>query len=56
VEQPQLPELQKMIFSNCKNCNTLKTLVGISPDGVRTLNFVSPLYPGEDLITIGVRI
>ena len=44
LEQPQLPELQKTIFSNFKNYNTLKALVGISPDGAIT--FVSPLYPG----------
>jgi len=44
VEQPQLPELQKMTFSSYKNHNTFKALVGISPDGAIT--FVSALYPG----------
>ena len=44
VEQPQLPELQKMTFSSYKNHNTFKALVGISPDGAIT--FVSSLYPG----------
>ena len=34
-----------MTFSNYKNRNTFKALVGISPDGVIT--FVSPLYPGS---------
>ena len=33
-----------MTFSNCKNHNTFKALVGISPDG--TVTFVSSLYPG----------
>ena len=44
VEQPQLPELQKMTFSNYKNHNTFEALVGILPDGA--IIFVSPLYPG----------
>ena len=44
VEQPQLPELQKMTFSSYKNHNTFKALVGISPDGAIT--FVSSLYSG----------
>jgi len=44
VEQPKLPELQQMMFSNYKNHNTFKALVGISPDG--TITFVSSLYPG----------
>ena len=45
VDQPNLPELQQMTFSNYKNSNTFKALVGISPDGVIT--FVSSLYPGS---------
>ena len=44
IEQPQLPELQQMTFSNYKGHNTYKALVGISPDG--TVTFVSSLYPG----------
>ena len=32
-------------FSNYKNSNTFKALIGISPDGVIT--FVSSLYPGS---------
>ena len=44
IEQPKLPELQQMTFSNYKNDNTYKALVGISPDGAVT--FVSALYPG----------
>ena len=45
IDQPKLPELQQMTFSNYKNSNTFKVLVGISPDGVIT--FVSALYPGS---------
>ena len=45
VEQPKLPELQQITFSNYKNDNTYKGLVGISPNGVIT--FVSLLYPGS---------
>ena len=45
IERPHLPELQQMTFSNYKNCNTFKALVGISPDGVVT--FVSSLFPGS---------
>ena len=45
VEQPKLPELQQITFSNYKNDNTYKGLVGISPSGVIT--FVSLLYPGS---------
>lgn len=44
IEQPKLPELQQMTFSNYKSGNTYKALVGISPDGAVT--FVSSLYPG----------
>ena len=45
VEQPRLPELQQMTFSNYKNDNTYKTLIGISPCGAIT--FVSNLFPGS---------
>ena len=34
-----------MMFSNYKNDNTFKALVGISPDGIIT--FVSSLFPGS---------
>ena len=44
IQKPHLPELQQMTFSNYKNCNTYKGLVGISPEGVIT--FVSSLFPG----------
>ena len=45
VEQPHLTELlQQLTFSNYKNQNTYKGLVGISPSG--TVVFVSDLFPG----------
>ena len=39
IEQPHLPALQQITFSNNKNDNTFKGLVDIAPDGVTT--FVS---------------
>ena len=45
IEQPHLPELQQITFSNYKNTNTYKALVGISPAGVIT--FVSSLFSGN---------
>jgi len=45
ISQPRLPELQQMTFSNYKNHNTFKALVGISPSGAIT--FVSKLFPGS---------
>ena len=45
VEQPRLPELQQRTFSNYKNTNTYKALVGISPSGA--VIFVSELFPGS---------
>ena len=45
VDQQRLPDIQQMTFSNYKNSNTFKALIGISPDGVIT--FVSSLYPGS---------
>ena len=45
VDQPRLPDIQQMTFSNYKNSNTFKALIGISPDGAVT--FVSSLYPGS---------
>ena len=44
IDQPRLPKIQQMTFSNYKNSNTFKGLVGILPDGVIT--FLSSLYPG----------
>ena len=45
IEQPSLPELQQLTFSNYKNHNTYKGLIGISPSGAIT--FISDLYPGS---------
>ena len=45
IDQPHIPELQQMTFSNYKNHNTYKGLIGISPDGVVT--FISSLYSGS---------
>lgn len=45
ITQPRLPELQQMTFSNYKNHNTFKVLVGISPSG--DITFVSKLFPGS---------
>ena len=45
IDQPKLPEIQQMTFSNYKNNNTYKGLKGISPDGV--VIFISSLYPGS---------
>ena len=45
VEKSSLPDVQQMTFSNYKNSNTYKSLVGISPSGA--VIFVSDLYPGS---------
>ena len=45
VEKPSLPQLQQVTFTNYKNTNTYKALVGISPSGVIT--FISKLYAGS---------
>ena len=42
IEKPSLPDLQQMTFSNYKNNNTFKGLIGISPSGAIT--FVSSLF------------
>jgi len=44
IKKPSLPDLQQMTFSNYKNNNTFKILVGISPSG--SITFVSSLYSG----------
>ena len=45
IEQPSLPEIQQLTFSNYKNHNTYKGLIGISPSGA--VVFMSDLYPGS---------
>ena len=45
VQQPAIPELQQLTFSNYKKHNTYKGLIGISPSGAVIL--VSDLYLGS---------
>ncbi len=45
LEKPANPDVQASTWSNYKNRNTLKLLVGISPNGVIT--FLSSLYGGR---------
>lgn len=45
IEKPSLPDLQQMTFSNYKNSNTFKALIGISPSGAVT--FISNLFSGS---------
>ena len=45
LEIPSNPDVQAATWSNYKNRNTLKLLVGVSPNGVIT--FLSPLYGGR---------
>ena len=40
LEKPSNPDGQAATWSNYKNCNTLKLLVGVSPNGAVT--FLSP--------------
>ena len=45
IETPSNPSAQQLTFSNYKNHNTLKALVGITPSGA--VCFVSDLYGGN---------
>ena len=45
IEMPSNPTAQQLTFSNYKNHNTLKALVGITPSGA--VCFVSDLYGGN---------
>ena len=45
IEQPRLPEIQKITFLSYKNHNTYKALIGISPSGA--IIFVSKLFSGS---------
>ena len=45
IQHSSLPELQQRTFSNDKNHNTYKVLIGISLSGAVT--FVSKLFPGS---------
>ena len=44
IEQPSSPAAQQLTFSNYKNHNTFKALIGITPSGA--ISFVSKLYGG----------
>ena len=44
IEKPGNVKDQRATWSSYKNCNTLKTMIGISPNGVVT--YVSPSYGG----------
>ena len=52
ITQPRLPELQQITFSNYKNHNTFKVLVGTSP----SRHMTDRGFDIEDLIVRGVRL
>ena len=45
IEKPGNVKDQRATWSSYKNCNTLKTMIGISPNGVVT--YISPSYGGS---------
>ena len=45
IEMPANPSAQQLTFSNYKNRNTLKALIGITPSGA--ISFISDLYGGN---------
>ena len=45
IEKPANPDIQCAIWSNYKNCTTLKVLVGCTPNGA--LSFISDAYGGR---------
>jgi len=45
IEKPTTPSAQRATWSNYKQHNTIKTLVGISPNGM--LTFISKLWTGN---------
>ena len=45
IPKPKGPANQQITFSNYKNCNTAKPLVGVSPAGA--ISFISDLYGGN---------
>ena len=44
IEQPFSPTAQQLTFSNYKNHNTFKALIGITPSGA--ISYISSLYGG----------
>ena len=50
IEMPANPTAQQLTFSNYKNRNTFKALVGITPSGAAC--FVSDLYGGNISLTV----
>ena len=44
IEQPSSPTAQQLTFSNYKNHNTFKALIGITPSGA--ISYISSLYGG----------
>ena len=44
IPHPKNPSAQQLTFSNYKNCNTAKALIGIAPTGA--ISFISDLYGG----------
>ena len=45
IEKPANPDVQATTWSSYKNCNTLKLLVGVTPNGV--ISFLSSLWGGR---------
>ena len=45
IERPSCLAIQSSTFSSYKNHNTVKSLIGITPDG--TISFVSEVYEGS---------
>ncbi|GFQ71541.1 THAP-type domain-containing protein [Trichonephila clavata] len=45
IQKPSSPEEQQMTFSHYKNANTIKGMIGITPNGA--ISFISELYCGS---------
>ncbi|GFT57157.1 uncharacterized protein NPIL_427811 [Nephila pilipes] len=45
IQKPSSPMEQQLTFSSYKNTNTLKGMIGITPNGA--ISFISPLYCGS---------
>jgi hypothetical protein len=44
IQKPKLPSSQKITWSNYKHRNTVKLLIGITPNGI--ISFIPPLWTG----------